>query len=179
MPKAARRTSGPNAASNRKEPYPRTSSTNKNPDDKENADPKSKSKASPKVDKSADKGDWRDIPLDEAKGEIPCYDNAATVRRKLKKLLSDKSTIPGNNKKWSQASMTAEMQELEKRGHPVEYKHNASGPSPRSLGNFLKKTGQMGAGDSPCYYWGYVMLEKLRIYNGDKKSKPRLEAEEK
>ena len=179
MPKAACRTSGPNAASNRKEPYPKTSPTNKNPVDKENVDPKSKSKASPKADKSADQGDWRDIPLDEAKGEIPCYDNAATVRRKLKKLLSDKSTIPGNNKKWSQASMTAEMQELEKRGHPVEYNHNAGGPSPRSLGNFLKKTGQMGAGDSPCYYWGYVMLEKLRIYNGDKKSKPRLEAEEK
>ena len=30
---------------------------------------------------------------------------------------------------------------------------------------------------SPCYYWGNVMLEKLRIYNGEKKSKPRLEAE--
>lgn len=32
--------------------------------------------------------------------------------------------------------------------------------------------------DSPCYYWGNVMLEKLRIYNGEKKSKPRLQAEQ-
>ena len=96
----------------------------------------------------------------------------------LKKLLTDKSTIPGSSKKWSQASMAAEMEELEKRGHPVPYNVNATGPSPRSLGNFLKKSGRMGAGDSPCYYWGYVLLEKLRIYNGEKKSKPRLKAEE-
>lgn len=34
-----------------------------------------------------------------------------------------------------------------------------------------------GGGDSPCYYWGNAMLEKLRTYNGEKKSRPRLEAE--
>lgn len=28
------------------------------------------------------------------------------------------------------------------------------------------------------HYWGYVLLEKLRIYNGEKKSKPREKAEE-
>lgn len=33
-----------------------------------------------------------------------------------------------------------------------------------------------GGGNSPCYYWGNAMLEKLRLYNGEKKSKPRLEA---
>ena len=52
-----------------------------------------------------------------------------------------------------------------------------NGPTHGSLANFLKKTELMGGGDSPCYYWGYVMLEKLRIYDGEKKSKPRLEAE--
>ena len=36
-----------------------------------------------------------------------------------------------------------------------------------------------GGGDSPCYYWGNALLEKLRIYNGEKKSKSRLEAEKK
>ncbi len=111
--------------------------------------------------------------------EVPCYDNAATVRRKLNKLLSDKSTIPGtDNKKWSRASMASEMQELENRGHPVPYNKNANGPTVSSLTGFLKKTGNMGGGDSPCYYWGYVLLEKLRIYNGEKKSKPREKAEE-
>ena len=169
-PKAARRNNGPKTT-----PKP-TPTANK-----ENIDPKAKSKTttSAKADKDANKGDWRDIVLDEIRGEILCYDNAATVRRKLKKLLTDKSIIPGTSKKWTQASMTAEMQELERRGHPVEYNKNAIGPSVRSLGNFLKKSGQMGAGDSPCYYWGYVMLEKLRIWKGKKKSKTRLEAEEK
>jgi hypothetical protein len=106
------------------------------------------------------------------------YDNATTVRRKLKKPLEDKSIIPGTSKKWSQASMAAEMQELESRSHPVKYKMNATGPTARSLGSFMKKSGQMGGGDSPCYYWGYVMLEKLRIYNAEKKSKPRVKTEQ-
>ncbi len=176
MPKAARRTSGTASASNRKEPYTKSSPKNNNTTaDKENVDPISTSTSTPKT----SKGDYRDIFLDEIKGEVPCYDNAATVRRKLKKLLSDKSTIPGTNKKWSQASIAAEMQELEKRGHPVKYNKNAvNGPTHGSLAGFLKKPGLMGGGDSPCYYWGYVMLEKLRIYNGEKKSKPRLEAEQ-
>jgi len=61
----------------------------------------------------------------------------------------------------------------------VEYNRNAmNGPTARSLGGFMKKTGQMRGGDSPCYYWGYVLLEKLRVYNNEKKSKPRLRAEE-
>lgn len=149
--------------------------------DKENVDPKSKTKpkSTDKVISSSDKGDYRDIALDEVMNEVPCYDNAATVRRKLKKLLSDKSTIPGISKTWSQASMAGEMQELEKREGPVEYNRNAmNGPTTSSLAGFLKKSGQMGGGDSPCYYWGYVLLEKLRIYNGEKKSKPRQKAEE-
>ena len=72
------------------------------------------------------------------------YDNAATIRRKLKRLLEDKSTIPGTSKKWSQASMAAKMQELEPRSHQVEYNENAIGPSARSLGNFMRKSGQNG-----------------------------------
>ena len=74
--------------------------------------------------------------------------------------------------------MAAEMQELEDRGHPVAYNRNARGPTTSSLGGFMKKSGQMGGGDSPCYYWGYVLLEKLRIYDGEKKSKPRITAEQ-
>ena len=175
MPKAGSRTSGPKAATNRKDPYPKSSPKNtQDKPDKENVDPHT----SPQQKPSTDRGDYRDIPLDEIKGEVPCYDDAATVRRKLKKLLAEKSTIPGTSKKWTQASMAAEMEELEKRGHPVAYNKNASGPTPRSLGNFLKKSGQLGGGDSPCYYWGYVLLEKLRIYNNEKKSKPRMKAEE-
>ncbi|KAK4690958.1 hypothetical protein P7C71_g5942, partial [Lecanoromycetidae sp. Uapishka_2] len=148
MPIAARRTSGPNAATNRKEPYTKPSPKSQSTPDKENVDPKPNTKSKPKEAPPSDKGDYRDIVLEEVKNEVPCYDDAATVRRKLKKLLSDKSTIPGTGKKWSQASMTAELLELEKRGHSVEYNKNAvNGPTGRSLANFLKKSGQMGAGE--------------------------------
>ena len=87
------------------------------------------------------------------------------------------------------------MQELEARGYPVKYNKNASGPKARSLEDILKKSGHMGGGDlkksghmgggdryaihallqndevliltsnSPCYYRGNAMLEKLGIYN--------------
>ena len=160
MPKASTKPAGPKANANAKrtEPYPKSSPKN---GDKENVDPKPQDSTKP----DDRRGDYRDTPLDEIKGEIPCYDDAATVRRKLKKLLTDKSIIPGTSKKWTQAAMVGEMQELESRGHAVPYNQNATGPTARSLGNFLKKTGKMGAGDSPCYYWGNIMLEKLRIWN--------------
>ena len=81
-------------------------------------------------------GDFRNVTLDKVKGEVPCYDDAATVRRKLKKLLTDKKNIPGTSKKWSQASMSAEMEELERREGVVEYNRNSFGPSPRTLATF-------------------------------------------
>jgi len=106
MPKAAPHRSGPKAVANRTAPYPKSS-----PYDKENVDPKSKASKQVKQPKQPDhnRGDYRDIPLDGVKGEVPCYDDAATVRRKLKKLLTEKTTIPGTSKKWNQASMTDEM----------------------------------------------------------------------
>lgn len=134
MPKAAPRTNSSTASSNRKSPYPKSSP--KGATDKENVDPNSST--------TNKKSDYRAIELSEIDGEIPCYDNATTVGRKLNKLIADKSTIPSTSKKWNQSTMAAEMQELEKRGHPVEYNKNASGPTARALGGFLKKSGQMG-----------------------------------
>lgn len=63
--------------------------------------------------------------------------------------------------------MSKEMEELERREGAVEYHKNSTGPSARSLGTFLKKTGKMGGGDSPAYYCGYVLCEKLRIWEGE------------
>ena len=102
------------------------------------------------------------------------------MRRKLKKLLESKDAIPCSDgkKKWTQAAMNAEMEALETRHGAVEYNRNAkNGPTVRTLGAFLKKTGNMGGGDSPSYYWGYVLCEKLRIWEGAKKTKAREEAE--
>ncbi|KAL8648791.1 MAG: hypothetical protein Q9226_005846 [Calogaya cf. arnoldii] len=182
MPKAkALATKDDNA---RVSPYSKSksskTSTTKSTTDKENADAKPTSK--PKLSKAAAEiqaqySDFRDIPLDEFDGEVPCYDDASVVRRKLNKLLTDKLNIPGTNKKWTQAGMSKEMEELESRMGVVECHRNSTGPSTRSLATFLKKKGKMGGGDSPAYYWGYVLLEKLRIWEGAKKSKPREEAE--
>lgn len=99
MPKAARRTSGPSATSNRTTPYHKTSPENKKESatDKENVDPNPKPSTS--ATKDCNKGDYRAIELEEIDGEIPCYDNATTVRRKLNKLITDKGTIPGTSKK--------------------------------------------------------------------------------
>ncbi|KAL8957390.1 MAG: hypothetical protein Q9183_006074 [Haloplaca sp. 2 TL-2023] len=181
MPKAKALTAKDDNA--RVSPYSKSkpSTNDKPPTDKENANAKPASK--PKLSKAAAEiqsqySDFRDIPLDEYDGEVPCYDDASVVRRKLNKLLTDKQCIPGtNNKKWTQAGMSKEMEELERRMGAVECHKNSNGPSTRSLGTFLKKKGKMGGGDSPAYYWGYVMLEKLRIWEGGKKSKAREEAE--
>jgi hypothetical protein len=43
---------------------------------------------------------------------------------------------------------------------------------------FLKKSGNMGGGDSQTFYYGTMLLEKLRIWNGEKKSKVREKAED-
>ena len=168
MPKAARRTSGPQ----RTEPYTKPP-PKKDVSDKENVDPE--------LNPNAPQSDWRDIPLDEVKGEVPCYEQASAVRSKLNRLIRDKVQIPGTTKRFSQASMEAEMQQLLARSHVVPCQKNGNNPNPsaRALGNFLKRSGQMGGGDSPAYYWGYVMLEKMRIDEGKKKSKARLEAEQK
>lgn len=189
MPKAAPKKNGASLA--RQEPYTKSSPKDSASADKENVAPSSDnvSSAKPKLksksqDSSANEhhcNDYRAVPLDQVRGEVPCYDNAATVRRKLKSLLASKENIPDTSpaKKWSQAGMAAEMQKLEEIDGPVEQMNkNGNGPTARSLAIFLKKSGNMGGADSPCFYWGYVLLEKLRIMKGEKKSKPRVKAEE-
>ncbi|KAI4209348.1 MAG: hypothetical protein LQ351_007711 [Letrouitia transgressa] len=131
---------------------------------------------------------WRELKLEEEGehtlyGELPIWDSAATVRRKLNSLLRKKDVVPGpdneKKKKWTQAAVAAEMQGLEDAMGPAKAANcNCNGSSARSLGLFLKKTGETGGAENACYYWGYVMLEKLRMYKGEKKSKARLEAED-
>ena len=76
--------------------------------------------------------------------------------------------------------MVEELKGLEARSHPVEDKtRHGADLNTRQLKKFLSQSGSMGGGDSPVYYWGNVLLEKLRIANGEKKTKSRKEAEEK
>ncbi|KAL9595981.1 MAG: hypothetical protein Q9219_006104 [cf. Caloplaca sp. 3 TL-2023] len=173
----------PKSNNSRSEPYPAKKPIKRDlpSPDKENADqaPKKRSKPSPSTTETQDRPtDYRSIPLPQIAGEVPCYDDASTVRRKLNLLLTNQSkTIPGTDKKWSQAAIAREMQELERRDGAVEYGKNSYGPSARTLGTYLKKTGKMAGGDSPIYYWGYVLLEKMRVWEGGKKTKTRVECE--
>jgi hypothetical protein len=47
-----------------------------------------------------------------------------------------------------------------------------------AITTFLKKSGNMSGGDSQTFYYGTMLLEKLRIWNGEKKSKAREKAED-
>ncbi|KAL9038296.1 MAG: hypothetical protein Q9214_005336 [Letrouitia sp. 1 TL-2023] len=97
---------------------------------------------------------WRELELEEEEehtlyGEVPIWDSAATVRRKLSNLLRKKDVIPGTEndkkKKWMQAAVAAEMQGLEDAMGPAKSANcMCKGPSARSLGIFLKKTGESG-----------------------------------
>lgn len=195
MPKAARNYVKCSTAAHRADPYPTKKNNQKKSlkdqssgedkeNDKENDKPTSSSSGSSKSAAKATPapfdGDWRDIVLEEKKGEVPCYEKASVVRTKLNKLILGKTLIPGSKKKWSQASMVEELKGLEARSHPVadETGHHAE-LNTKQMAKFLKQSGGMGGGDSPVYYWGNVLLEKLRIANGEKKTKSRREAEEK
>ena len=76
--------------------------------------------------------------------------------------------------------MVEELKGLEARSHLVadESRHGAE-LNTNQLRKFLRQSGGMAGGDSPVYYWGNMLLEKLRIANGEKKTKSRIEAEEK
>ena len=75
--------------------------------------------------------------------------------------------------------MVEELKKLEDDMGPVEDRGRGADLNTGQLGKFLKKSGQMGGGDSPVYYWGYVMLEKMRVWKGESKTRGRKEAEEK
>ncbi|KAF1980387.1 hypothetical protein BU23DRAFT_548536 [Bimuria novae-zelandiae CBS 107.79] len=130
---------------------------------------------------------YLDIQLEEkpdtrGEMEVPCYEDAAAVRRKLKALIEKKVKIPNSNKTFNQSNLAKELQEVAKRTHPVrcyQSKMSSGGPSPRALSAFLKKTGTMGGGDSESFYFGTILLEKLRIWNEKKKTAAREKAEEK
>ncbi|KAI4263740.1 MAG: hypothetical protein L6R42_001123 [Xanthoria sp. 1 TBL-2021] len=145
MPKAkALATKDDNA---RVSPYskskPSKGSTSKSNTDKENAD------ANPFPNLNSPK------PLPKSKLNTATFATSHSMKSTAKSLATAtrlSSNIPGTNKKWTQAGMSKEMEELESRMGAVECHRNSTGPSPRSLGTFLKKKGKMGGGDSPAYY---------------------------
>lgn len=103
------------------------------------------------------------------------------IRRKLNALLDKKVQIPGSDKIFNKTNLSKELCKIAQRHPPIESSAGArsKGPSVHALTIFLKKSGNMGGGDSQTFYYGTMLLEKLRIWNGEKKSKAREEAEDK
>lgn len=105
---------------------------------------------------------------------------AAAVRRKLNALLEKKVKILGSNTTFNKTNLSKELCEIAQRHHEIETTagHRNAGPSVKALTAFLKKSGSMGGGDSESYYYGNMLLEKMRIWTGEKKTKAREKAEE-
>ena len=105
---------------------------------------------------------------------------AAAIRRKLNALLEEKAKIPGSNTAFNKTNLSKELCEVAQRHHAIETTagHRAAGPSVKALSAFLKKSGGMDGGDSESYYYGNILLEKMRKWTGDKRSKAREKAEQ-
>lgn len=148
---------------------------------------------------------YLDIELDECQGssqfrdefEVPCYEHvspspslstlrfadkpqASVIRRKLNALLDKKEKIPGSDKVFNKTTLSQQLCEIARAHHPIESSAGirAKGPAVPALTAFLKKSGTMGGGDSETYYYGNMLLEKIRIWKGEKKSKTREKLEE-
>ncbi|KAF2113158.1 hypothetical protein BDV96DRAFT_688787 [Lophiotrema nucula] len=81
---------------------------------------------------------------------------------------------------WNKTSLANEIQVVAQNCRPAKMTQGRdnNGPSPASLGRFLKKSGGMGGADNEAYYFGNILLEKLTIWNGEKKTKAREKAEQ-
>lgn len=95
-------------------------------------------------------------------------------------LLEKKAKISGSNTTFNKTNLSKEMCEIAQGHHAIETTagHRAAGPSVKALTAFLKKSGGMGGGDSESYYYGNMLLDKMRIWTGEKKSKAREKVEE-
>ncbi|KAJ8110788.1 hypothetical protein OPT61_g6459 [Boeremia exigua] len=100
---------------------------------------------------------------------------ASVIRRKLNALLDKKEKVPGSDKIFNKTILAQQMCEIARAHHPIKSSAGTRAEEPlvRALTAFLKKSGTMGGGDSETYYYGNMLLEKMRIWKGEKKSKAR------
>lgn len=118
----------------------------------------------PKKPTAADvaKFDVSGVSLDgEALDEVRVFDDCNEVRRKINAHLKE----PGITAAGFCREMAKFFSDADKK---IQSKQ---------LNDFLKKKGEASGAESAVYYGGYVFFEKLRIKNGTKKGKKRLESE--
>ncbi|KAI0079571.1 hypothetical protein K474DRAFT_1658919 [Panus rudis PR-1116 ss-1] len=97
---------------------------------------------------------WRDIKLEgEDEGGVPIYDDCNDIRRKIRQLQKQ----PG-------FKVTHWLKEI-------------GNVNSNSYGRFMKATGPTGGAGNSTYYCAYVYFEKVRIFEGKKKTPKRLRTE--
>ncbi|CDO72356.1 hypothetical protein BN946_scf184977.g53 [Trametes cinnabarina] len=107
--------------------------------------------------KNADKPwqSWRDVVLDgEEEGDLPIYDDCNDIRRKIRLLL-----------KQPNFKITHWLKEI-------------GNINNNSYQRFMKATGPTGGAENGTYYAAYVYFEKVRIFEGKKKTAKRIRIEQ-
>ncbi|KAH6613104.1 hypothetical protein C7974DRAFT_380814 [Boeremia exigua] len=148
---------------------------------------------------SAPQGSYLDIKLREYIGhwgerEVPCYENARlapaalyltnfaqprSIRHRLNTILNTKVKIPGTDESFTKTSMSAELCKIALAHHPIKSSAGivtCEGPSVHDLVAFLREPSSTD-GDSTTYYYGTMLINKMRIWNSRIKIKARQEAE--
>lgn len=98
---------------------------------------------------------WKDVELDgEDEGEVPIYDDCNAIRRKIRAL----QKTPG-------FKVTHWLKEI-------------GNINSNSYGRFMSLKGPNGGAENGTYYAAYVYFEKVRIFEGKKKTPTRIAAEE-
>ncbi|KAI9057093.1 hypothetical protein FKP32DRAFT_1598581 [Trametes sanguinea] len=97
---------------------------------------------------------WRDVVLEgEKERAVPIYDDCNEVRRKIRRLLRQ----PG-------FKITHWLKEI----GDINY---------NSYQRFMRATGPTGGAENGTYYAAYVYFEKVRIFEGKKKTAKRIRNE--
>ncbi len=126
--------------------------------------PSKKRKTSAASDKEVDEHDVSNIHLDGEEDEaVPIWDTCDDIRRKINAHLR----LPN----VTQASFLRALST----SWPSHDQRKLTG---KQLNDFLAKTGPMSGNASGVFYAAYVYFEKLRIKQGKKKGKKRLEMED-
>jgi len=124
--------------------------TSKKPRASDATDVSSSSASSSKNVVSSALRSWRDVKLEGEDGDgIPVYDDCGEVRRKIRLL----QKTPG----WK----------------VTEWLREIGGVNSNSYGRFMREKGKTDGASNGTYYGAYVYFEKVRIFEGKKKTATR------
>ncbi|KAI9845102.1 MAG: hypothetical protein M1837_005106 [Sclerophora amabilis] len=103
----------------------------------------------------------------ESDQSVPIYDSCDQVRTKIHRFVAAPPPIPGEKLKSGKPKMYTQAKMLRDMGNV----------NSNSLRRFLEKKGVSAGAESGVYYEAYCFFEKLRIFNGEKKTAQRTKNE--